>query len=285
MRIQTANAALISILIVAGCNTDPAWEPDQRAEGPTTRIDRPEGIDLPDLQIADAREVDMVERVLMHRAMYHRSLAALREYYRETGYETKRIWAANELRDVSRIKPYRYIVAGEIPGNTLRPIESISAADDLFARGETLMLEGGHSVPGLFRKQKMREALTLFKELIESYPTSDKIDDAAFFCGEIHKEYFKGDEEIAVRWYERAFTWNPDIQRPARFQAAAVYDLRLHDRDRALELYRGVVEHENFNRSNVSFALHRIDQLTWEKESSTSDAIESAETFAPAREP
>ena len=40
------------------------------------------------------------------------------------------------------------------------------------------------------------------------------------------------------------------------------YDFRLHDRARALELYRQVLDAETGNKSNVSFAVTRIDQLT-----------------------
>jgi hypothetical protein len=36
----------------------------------------------------------------------------------------------------------------------------------------------------------------------------------------------------------------------------------LHDRDRALELYRGVLEHETDNNSRVRFAARRISELT-----------------------
>ena len=91
---------------------------------------------------------------------------------------------------------------------------------------------------------------------------SEKIDDAAFYCGEIHKEYLPGQELIAVKWYERAWEWNPDTTHPARFQAAVVYDYSLHDRDRALELYQHVVAHETNDKNNVRFASRRIRELT-----------------------
>ena len=112
---------------------------------------------------------------------------------------------------------------------------------------------------GLRNLETVREMCTL---IVEEYPTSDKIDDAAFYCGEIHKEYLPGQETLAVRWYERAWNWNPDTPFPARFQAAVVFDYRLHDRDRALELYHGVVEHETDHKSNVRFASRRIHELT-----------------------
>ncbi len=255
-------AWIVAWMGCAGCNTDPMWEPSQRARGPLGSIDRPDGVGLPDIRIADAHEVDMVEQVLTHRAMYHRSLQALHDYYQQHGYESKRTWTLNELADVKRIRPYRYILDAEIPSSDLQPRDSIAEADAMFERGLVLLKEGGHNLPFVYREGRLREALATFRELIERYPSSDKIDDAAFYCGEIHKEYFKGEEPLAIRWYERAFTWNPQIQLPARFQAAVVYDYRLHDRDRALELYQDVRRVETFNQSNVIFAVARIEQLT-----------------------
>jgi hypothetical protein len=41
-----------------------------------------------------------------------------------------------------------------------------------------------------------------------------------------------------------------------------VYDYRLHDRDRALELYRGAMEQEAAFKSNARFAARRIEELT-----------------------
>ncbi len=81
-------------------------------------------------------------------------------------------------------------------------------------------------------------------------------------CGEIHKEYLPGQEELAVKWYERAWTWDPRTPHTARFQAAVVFDYRLHDRDRALELYKSVVRDESHDRSNLRFATRRIRELT-----------------------
>ena len=98
--------------------------------------------------------------------------------------------------------------------------------------------------------------------MISKYPSSDKIDDAAFYCGEIYKEYFKDQEEIALKWYERTWTWDPQTPHPARFQAAVVCDYRLRDRDRALELYQAVLTEEPNDKSNLRFATRRIRKLT-----------------------
>jgi tetratricopeptide (TPR) repeat protein len=272
--------ATFSFLGPFGCNTDPVWEPNQSLDAPTTRIDRPQGVIVPDIQVAQAGEADLVEQVLANRALYHRSLTALHNFYRDRGYETKRIWAERELRDANRIQPFRYMLSGEIPAEQLVPRDSIVEADELYDEAMALMQEGGHSIPLLYRERKMRAALQKFRQLIERYPTCDKIDDAAFYSGEIYKEYFKGYDKVAVRWYERAFAWNPDVSHPARFQAAKVYDLRLHDRDRALELYRAVLELED-DRGRVSFAVRRIEQLAEIVEPKTTIVDESAAFAAP----
>ena len=281
MRALTAVFVLL-LVGLAGCNTDPVWEPRQRVAGPTADIDDPQGVDLPDIRIADVQEVDLVEQLVFHRAMYYRSVKALSEYYRQHGYYAKRRWAERELDDLNRVKTFRYLLAAEIPADDLVPRDSIAEADELYERGLSVLKRGGHGTPVLYSENKMREALGIFRELIERYPSSDKIDDAAFYCGEIHKEYFKGEEPIAVRWYERAFTWAPNTPHPARFQAAVVYDYRMHDRARALELYHQVIEHEQAHKSNVHFAVRRIEQLTRDVQPAS---IRSEPSYTPASAP
>lgn len=250
------------LLLTGGCQTDSLWAEGKIQNAPVTRLDDPEGVNIPPIQLADAREVDLVEEVLTHRAIYYRTLRVLRDYYRDHGYEDKRRWAESEIRAVERIQPFRYLYTGEVPQADLQPVESVAAADTLYTEGLALMKQGGHGVPALYREDKMLQALNKFVTLVRRYPSSDKIDDAAFYCGEIHKEYLKNQEPLAVQWYERAFTWDPNTPHPARFQAAVVYDFRLHDRSRALELYQQVLDLETDNQSNVNFSVKRIGQLT-----------------------
>lgn len=258
----TAFSAAFLVISLAGCNTDPLWTKTRDNQGPVTKLDYPEGVDIPDIQIADTQEVDLVEQVLYHRAVYKKSLGALRDYYARRGYNNKRQWAEFELADVERIKPFKYIMDAEIPASTLRPTSAIAEADEMYAHGLDLMKQGGHGVPVFYREDIMRQALATFIELINKYPNSDKIDDAAFCCGEIYKEYFKEQEAIAVKWYDRARTWDPRTPHPVRFQSAVIYDFRMHDRAKALELYHAVLKEENDNKSNTAFASRRIYELT-----------------------
>src|SRR5690606_33263101 len=120
----------------------------------------------------------------------------------------------------------------------------------------------------------MRQALARFKELIERYPTSDKIDDAAYYIGEIHKEYEKErDNTLALEWYKRAIQWDPNTPHPCRFRIATTYDYRLHERENALYWYQKVLEEEShFTMAddpdfalNTRYAQARIKELTPEE--------------------
>ncbi len=254
------------VVSLSGCNVDGVYRDRQVRTTPAIKIPNllasPKDHEAVDIQIADAREVDLVEDMAAHRAKYHEGLAKLREYYEVHGHAEKAKWAAYEIDGLRSVKAFRFLMDAEIPSDQLRADTSIPEADALLAKGQDLMKRGGHGVPGLYRQDLMVQAAGVFRELIETYPSSDKIDDAAFYCGEIHKEYLPDQETLAVKWYERAWAWNPDTEHPARFQAAVVYDYRLHDRDRALELYQAVIAKESAFDSNVRFAVRRIDEIT-----------------------
>ena len=253
------------MLFAAGCNVARLKPMKRGPEGPVGKASHPSRISEErlalDIAVADAHEVDLVEQVLTYRAKYHRSLALLRQYYESHGYADKQEWAQFELTGLRRVKAFRYLLDAEIPSDQLTPRDAIAEADALYAKGMELMRKGGHETVALYDEDLMVEAAQAFRNLIEQYPSSDKIDDAAFFLGEIHKEYLKNQEALAVKWYERAWTWDPHTPHPARFQAAVVYDFRLQDRDRALELYRAVLAEERRDDGNVRFANRRIEEL------------------------
>lgn len=215
-----------------------------------------------DLSIVDQSEVDLVESLTEHRTAYRANLERLRELYQSKGYATKLSWAEYELKGLRAVKAFRYLLDAEIPSGELRPMTSIDDADALYSEGLALMKKAGAGVPILYREDEMVQAADLFRRLIEQYPSSDKIDDAAFQLGEIHKDYLHNTETLALKWYERAFEWDPKTPHPARFQAAVTCEYRLHDRDRALELYQLVVRDEEGPTSNQRFAMGRIHELT-----------------------
>ncbi len=266
MKTSNAHGAAFGILVAVllgvglyGCNVDPRWS---TRFGTRDSLTGHGGKGAVDITAADEHEVDLVEAVAASRNAYHKNLKALFDYYSRNGYDAKRSWAAMELNGLRAVKKFGYLLDAEVPSGRLAAKDSIPEADKLYKQGVALMRRGGHGIPGIFRQDRMIEAAEVFRQMIHDYPTSDKIDDAAFLCGEIHKEYLEGQEPIAVKWYERAWTWDPHTPHPAKFNAAVTYDYRLHDRDRALELYHEVANDPDSTPANARFAVRRIEELT-----------------------
>lgn len=212
----------------------------------------------PSLETAD--EISLVEQVVSARAAYQAAVEAMIRYYETSGQEYKAALARNVRERFDPIRTYNYFLDAEVPPATLRPTEVIPQADRLYAEAMKLYRDG-KILPAVVDYQKERKALLKFRELVRDYPSSTKIAYAAYFIGEIYKEYFNEDYR-SVLWYERAWQWDPNITEPARFQAAVVCDHRLHNRSRAVELYKDVIRYETFNSSNVSYARDRIEELT-----------------------
>ena len=153
--------------------------------------------------------------------------------------------------------------AAEVPPAALKPVEVIPQADEMYEKAVALH-EEGKGILHIFATTsypKQRQALGILLRMVRLYPRSTKIALAAYHIGEIYKEYFN--ENIrAVHWYGRAWQWDVNITKPARFQAATVHDIRLLNRAKAIELYRQVILHEQFNSTNVRWSHNRIRDLT-----------------------
>jgi hypothetical protein len=265
---------VLALACLAGCVANKPKEPPPIPEGPVTSLEIPEGVKLADIP-AKAGEPDLVERVVFYRSMYAKSLRALREYYRAQGNETKRLWAEEELRQVWQIKPYRYMAGAEAATTTAPADASIAEADDLYMQGLTLLEQATKKSSGI-DKDLMKQSLARFKDLVQKYPTSDKVSQACYYAGLIHDQYFPGDTQLALVWYKRAWETNPQLQMPARFNSARIYDVRLHDRNKALEMYRRVLKEETFNKANVQTATTRMAQLATQGQDTADKAVQPA---------
>jgi tetratricopeptide (TPR) repeat protein len=219
--------------------------------------------------LTSADERLLVEESLAARTEWLGSLDRLLEYYRSP--EKHDSFKARLIENVKArfgpVRQYSYFIEGEVPGPELQPTAVIPEADALYARAIKLYNDG----KGILRTfvttdyEKERQAVALFRELIQKYPTSTKIALSAFYIGEIYKEYFN-ENTRAVKWYERAWQWDRFITEPARFQEAVVYDIRLHDPTHAVPLYRRVVKGEDpWRAGNVEYAQDRIETYTGKK--------------------
>jgi len=127
-------------------------------------------------------------------------------------------------------------------GPGLRASVSNPEADEFYQ--DILQLEKRAGLlPGLKNQDRLRTVLDKYNQLIRKYPSSNKIDDAAFQAAGIY-EHFK-DYSIALVYYQRAYQWDPDTIHPARFRAARILDQYLRRRAEALKLYQQAVKEES----------------------------------------
>lgn len=208
-------------------------------------------------------EAAAVEDVLAARKKWKECLKTLEDLYVKKGMNFKLALVRNIKARFDPVRTYAYFLDAEIPPADLKPIEVIPEADALFAKALKLH-KRGKILPAITDYSKERKALLLFLELVRKYPRSTKIAQSAYYIGEIYKEYFN--ENIrAVAWYQRAWQWDPNIQLPARSQAAFVYDFRLGQHGKALALYKEVIKHEQYHWNRVRYARQRIRELTKSK--------------------
>ena len=247
---------IVLLNILVGCQGSNSG--DSRRLPPRTRPSIGTGNTV---NLTEAGEIDIVEKIAASRLAYKQGLEMFVRYYTKTGNNHKLDWANKELRALNVMPWYNYIVPVVAP-NTYRATTSNPDADLLY---EDAMLQKNQAeVVGtlLLDRDVYRMALNKFEDMIRKYPTSDKIDDAAYNAGEI-SEYFK-DYSIALDYYQRAYTWDPDTPHPARFRAARILDQRMHRNAEALELYRQAVEIEGRRgkfREWKDFAEERIRAL------------------------
>jgi tetratricopeptide (TPR) repeat protein len=206
-----------------------------------------------------ASEQMLVENVMDARRGYRTAMDTLAQLYERQGNTRKALIVHTMQNRFHPEETHAYMVTVALPPKDLEPSELIPEANALFDRAEELHEEGA-LIPAAADYDKERRALELFQSLIRRYPTSTRIPMAAFYIAEIYKEYF-GEHYLSTLWYERAWTWDPNIAAPARFQCALQYDIHINDYRTAVDLYRASIEHEPYYPSHVRFAQRRIEEI------------------------
>ncbi|HOK95732.1 MAG TPA: tetratricopeptide repeat protein [Anaerohalosphaeraceae bacterium] len=204
-------------------------------------------------------EVDYVEKLAAARDAYRQALDALEGYYSSVGNATKLQWVKTEIKTFDQMVKYQYLQPAEWTPENLTASDSIAEADALYRQATSLYNESGGMII-VANRAKLQQALGLFNQLIQQYPTSDKIDDAAYRAGRIY-EYLKN-YELAAVYYQRTFQWNDATPYPARFRAAQVLDQKLKMRPQALALYQLAVARESRYVDNVEYAKARIAAMS-----------------------
>ena len=245
-------AVLLFTVLIFGCfEQEVKDDPRFRADPAQAEKATGEGFMVP-----GAEEVDLVEDMAGRRNSYRASLKALIDFYKSAGAATKLAWAQKEY---ALMPQYRYLMPGEALKADLQATDSIEVADELYTEAVTLYNEAGGLLI-IVDEDKLRISLNKFNLLIENYPSSDKIDDAAYKAGRIYKHF--RDYEIAAVYFQRAFQWDANTPYPTRFMAAYILDHKLNMRGEALVLYQLSLEKESRYDDNAEFARRRIRSLT-----------------------
>jgi len=257
-RIVVTAATILLLTVSIGCQPPDQGRGQILPRPPYSEASSPVPVEV----AASADEIDLVEQLATHRQAYRRSLETLIRYYDVKGNNSKLNWARTELDALNGIPQYRYII--EVP-TELKATTRIEAADALYAEAMEMERKAG-VLPVLKNEEVLRAALLKHSELIEKFPTSDKIDDAAYRMARIH-EYFK-DYTIALSYYQRAYQWDPNTPYPARFKAAYILDDKLRRRAEALQLYQESVTKEAQHATEKAYAERRIQELSTTPDSS-----------------
>jgi len=261
-RMVTTAAVIVLLTLFIGCeaNTGTSQRLPARSAPYVSEPNKPLAV------ATSANEIDLVEKMAADRQAYQRSLQALVQYYNASGNNEKSTWARQELTALNRIPQYQYIIEAQVMPATLKATESIAAADQLYQEAEKLNKDAGVIPIAITKDEEMlRAALRKYGELITRYPTSDKIDDAAYKMARIHEGF--GRYTIALAFYERAYQWDPATPYPARFRAADILDRRLHRRAEALQVYQEAIVKEARYTDLRSMAERRVQELNTSKDS------------------
>ena len=204
-------------------------------------------------------DIELVEKLLAARREYQKTLEKLRLHYLDAGDIERARWAEDELRQFHLVDKQAYRLELDVPPPTLRPTQNVPAANKLYQKAMAYKNKGGWR--GEEYKLNQRRAEMLFQQILSLYPQCDKIGDAAFQLGEIYEGTAYGHYRRAAMYYERCFQWTGYAQPEARIRAARLYDKRLLERGRAIELYREVTTHDT-HVQRIAEAQKRLTELS-----------------------
>jgi tetratricopeptide (TPR) repeat protein len=213
--------------------------------------------------LTNADERLLVEYAVTARNAYIDSVNKVIVYYKNTRQDFKGKVIENMRDRLDPINLYPYFPEAMLPPRDLKPVDVIPEAEAMYTKAEKLFWDG----KGLLHifittsYEKERQAAVLFQKLIHDYPRSIRIAMSAYYLAEINKEYFR-QNTLAVFWYERAWTWDPNLPEPARFQAATVYDIHLHNYTKAVECYRLSLKYDPTRPGNRWLCEKRVKELT-----------------------
>ena len=188
----------------------------------------------------DTGDIELVERLLVARRDYQKTLILLRAHYLKVGDMERARWAEEELLQFHRINHQAFKLELDVPPPSLRPSVNVPEANKLYTQAMTYKDHGW----GNDYVDNQRRAEILLQQLLTQYPQSTKISDVAYQLGDLYESKAFRQYHRAALYFERCFQWNPNTQFDARIRAARIYDRHTQERVKAIDLYKEVKTHE-----------------------------------------
>jgi TolA-binding protein len=250
LRVLIAGGCLVSAGFVGWAAADPPAKTDPKKNLPpepgTTQA---------------ATDAELVERCIAARKEYENSLRALYEYYHRVADKQRSGWTEQELMGYHLLfKPSYNLDVKDVPPASLEAKTNIREANELYRSAMDYKGKGFGSDYVL----NQRRAEVLLREILERYPTSDKISDVAYQLGDLYESRAFKQYDRAARYFERSFQWKKGTSTDARLRAATIYDKQLNDRSKAIELYRDEIAHDT-DTERIKQAEKRLNELTGKK--------------------
>lgn len=205
----------------------------------------------------DPSDVELVERLIIARRDYQKTLETLRAHYLKVNDLERAKWAEEELVSYHRILKHAYKLDLVVPPPTLKPRVNIPEANKLYTQAMKYKDHGW----GNDYIDNQRRAEILFQQILTQFPESTKISDVAYQLGDIYESKAYKQYRLAAAYFERCFQWNPTTHFDARTRAARLYDRHVQERAKAIDLYRQVTEHET-DAKRITEAKKRLADLS-----------------------
>jgi TolA-binding protein len=206
-------------------------------------------------------DAEHIERVLAARKEYQQSLIALHKHYEKVGDSGRMKWCEEELKTYHLMtKPSYRLDLHDVPPATLEAKENIKDANNLFMEAMKYKDKGSGTEYTLNQKR----AEILFQEILQKFPTSDKIADVAYQLGELYEGKAFKQYDRAAAYFERSFQWRKGVRTDALMRSAYLYDRVLNERSKAIEMYREEISNDT-DMARLKEAQKRLAELTARK--------------------
>lgn len=199
------------------------------------------------------KEEQLIHAVTVSRENYRTSLNEIRDYYQSTGNQLRLQKVRRELDALDKVPQPLYTDEDLESVRTGVAFRDIEEANNLF---KDAMMNKKST-----KKENRVTAMKYLEKLIQEYPDSDKVGDAAFEIAEMYESGYFGDYESAAKYYIKSYQLNPHIEQPALFKAAEIHERKLSDVNKAKAIYKqaALYSHDEKIRKKAQNRLSELE--------------------------